>query len=119
VIVNVSSVHEVIPWRGFSHYCASKAGLKLFAQSIAYELAPHGIRVVAIGPGAVATPINEEVLKNPEERRKVEEQIPSGRIASAEEVASAIAWLAGPEADYVVGSTLFLDGGMLLYPKFV
>jgi glucose 1-dehydrogenase len=119
VIVNVSSVHEVIPWRNFSHYCASKGGLKLFAQSIAYELAPHGIRVVTIGPGAIATPINEEMLKDPEERRKVECQIPSGRIASAAEVAAAIAWLAGPEADYVVGSTLFLDGGMLLYPNFV
>lgn len=119
VIVNVSSVHEVIPWRGFSHYCASKGGLKLFAQSIAYELAPHGIRVVAIAPGAIATPINEEMLNDPEERGKVEGQIPWGRIASADEVASAIAWLAGPEADYVVGSTLFLDGGMLLYPNFV
>jgi glucose 1-dehydrogenase len=119
VIVNVSSVHEAIPWRNFSHYCASKAGLKLFAQSIAYELAPHGIRVVAIGPGAIATPINEEMLNDPDERRKVEGQVPWGRIGSAAEVAGAIAWLASPEADYVVGSTLFLDGGMLLYPNFV
>jgi glucose 1-dehydrogenase len=119
VIVNVSSVHEVIPWRNFSHYCASKGGLKLFAQSIAYELAPRGIRVAAVAPGAVATPINAEMLEDPDERRKVEGQIPSGRIASAEEVAAAIAWLVGPEADYVVGSTLFVDGGMLLYPNFV
>jgi glucose 1-dehydrogenase len=119
VIVNVSSVHEVIPWRNFSHYCASKSGLKLFGQSIAYELAPHGIRVVGIAPGAVATPINAEMLEDPEERRKVEAEIPWGRIGSSEEVAAAIAWLVGSEADYVVGSTLFLDGGMLLYPNFV
>lgn len=119
VIVNVSSVHEVIPWRNFSHYCASKGGLRLFGQSIAHELAPHAIRVVGIGPGAIATPINEEMLADPEERQKVESQIPWGRIGSAEEVAAAIAWLAGPEADYVVGSTLFPDGGMLLYPNFV
>jgi glucose 1-dehydrogenase len=119
VIVNVSSVHEVIPWRNFSHYCASKGGLKLFGQSIAYELAQHGIRVVGVAPGAVATPINREMLEDPEERSKVEAQIPWGRICSAEEVAAAIAWLTGPEADYVVGSSLFVDGGMLLYPNFV
>jgi glucose 1-dehydrogenase len=119
VIVNVSSVHEVIPWRNFSHYCASKAGLKLFGQSIAHELAGHGIRVVGVAPGAIATPINEEMLADPGERRKIESEIPWGRIGSAEEVARAIAWLVGAEADYVVGSTLFLDGGMLLYPHFV
>jgi glucose 1-dehydrogenase len=119
VIVNVSSVHEIIPWRNFSHYCASKGGLKLFGQSIAYELAPHGIRVVGIAPGAIATPINAEMLEDPDERRKVEGEIPWGRIGSVEEVAAAIAWLVGPEAEYVVGSTLFLDGGMLLYPNFV
>jgi glucose 1-dehydrogenase len=119
VIVNVSSVHEVIPWRNFSHYCASKAGLKLFGQSIAHELAGHGIRVVGVAPGAIATPINEETLADHDERRKIESEIPWGRIGSAEEVASAIAWLVGTEADYVVGSTLFLDGGMLLYPHFV
>lgn len=119
VIVNVSSVHEVIPWRNFSHYCASKGGLKLFGQSIAYELAPHGIRVVGIAPGAIATPINAEMLENPKEREKVESEIPWGRVGSADEVAGAIAWLAGSDAEYVVGSTLFLDGGMLLYPNFV
>jgi glucose 1-dehydrogenase len=119
VIVNVSSVHELIPWREFSHYCASKAGLKLFGQTIAYELAPHKIRVVNIGPGAIVTPINEEMLQDPEKRREVEEQIPWGRVGKADEVAGAIAWLAGPEAEYVTGVTLFVDGGMTLYPKFV
>ncbi|MFL5819818.1 MAG: glucose 1-dehydrogenase [Solirubrobacteraceae bacterium] len=119
VIVNVSSVHELIPWREFSHYCASKGGMKLFGQSIAYELAPHKIRVVSIGPGAIITPINEEMLEDPDQRREVEEQIPWGRLGRAEEVAAAIAWISGPEAEYITGVTLFVDGGMTLYPKFV
>jgi glucose 1-dehydrogenase len=119
VIVNVSSVHEVIPWPKFSHYCASKGGMKLFGQSIARELAPHRIRVVMIGPGAIATPINRELLADPEKRREVEDEIPWGRMGEPEEIAGAIAWLAGPEAEYVTGTTVFVDGGMLLYPNFV
>lgn len=119
VIVNVSSVHEVIPWREFSHYCASKGGMKLFGQSIARELAPHGIRVVQIAPGAIATPINKDILEDPDKRREMEEQIPWGRMGKPEEIGGAIAWLASDQAEYVVGSTLFVDGGMTLYPKFV
>jgi glucose 1-dehydrogenase len=119
VIVNVSSVHEVIPWPRFSHYCASKGGMKLFGQTIARELAPHGIRVVMVAPGAILTPINEELLENAEKRKQVEEEIPWGRMGRPEEIAAAIAWLAGPEAEYVTGSTLFVDGGMTLYPRFV
>jgi glucose 1-dehydrogenase len=119
VIVNVSSVHELIPWPEFGHYCASKGGMKLFGQTIARELAPRGIRVVSVGPGAILTPINEELIEDPEKRREVEEEIPWGRLGSPEEVARAIAWLAGPEAEYVTGATLFVDGGMTLYPKFV
>jgi glucose 1-dehydrogenase len=119
VIVNVSSVHEVIPWPRFSHYCASKAGMKLFAQTIARELAPHGIRVVMVAPGAILTPINADLIENPEKRKQVEAEIPWGRIGRPEEVAAAIAWLAGPEAEYVTGTTLFVDGGMTLYPGFV
>jgi glucose 1-dehydrogenase len=118
-IVNVSSVHEVIPWPKFSHYCASKGGLKLFSQSIARELAPHRIRVALVAPGAVLTPINQDLIDHPEMRSEVEEQIPWGRFGEPEEIAAAIAWLAGPEADYVVGATLFVDGGMTLYPKSV
>ena len=119
VIVNVSSVHEVIPWLRFSHYCASKGGLKLFGQTIARELAPRGIRVVMVAPGAIATPINRELIEDPEKRREQEEQIPWGRLGTPEEVAGAIAWLASGEAEYVTGTTLFVDGGMTLYPKFV
>jgi len=119
VIINVSSVHELIPWPMFSHYCASKGGLKLFAQTIARELAPRGIRVVNIAPGAILTPINEELADDPGKRRAIEAEIPMGRLGQPEEVAAAIAWVAGPEAQYVTGSTLFVDGGMSLYPNFV
>jgi glucose 1-dehydrogenase len=118
-IVNVSSVHEVIPWPSFSHYCASKGGLKLFGQTIARELAPRGIRVAMVAPGAILTPINRELIEDPEKRREQEEQIPWGRLGEPEEIAAAIAWLAGPEAEYVTGTTLFVDGGMTLYPKFI
>ena len=110
IVVN-TSVHEVIPWMRFSHYAASKGGLKLFAQSIAKELAPRGIRVCSVAPGSTRTPINkgfnEEVSRD---------EIPLGRWADAEEIAHAIAWLASDQAAYVVGTTLFVDGGMTLYP---
>jgi glucose 1-dehydrogenase len=119
VIVNVSSVHEVIPWPSFSHYCASKGGMKLFGQTIARELAPHGIRVVMVAPGAILTPINKELVEDADKRREVEQEIPWGRLGHPEEIAAAIAWLAGPEAEYVTGATLFVDGGMTLYPRFV
>lgn len=118
-VVNVSSVHEVIPWPGFSHYCASKGGLKLFAQTIAKELAPRGIRVALVAPGAILTPVNRELIEDPDKRSEQEEQIPLGRLGEPAEIAAAIAWLAGPEAEYVVGSTLFVDGGMTLFPRFV
>jgi glucose 1-dehydrogenase len=119
VMVNVSSVHEVIPWPRFSHYCASKGGMKLFAQTIARELAPHGIRVVMVAPGAILTPLNTELIEKPEKRQQVEDEIPWGRMGRPEEIAAAIAWLAGPEAEYVTGTTVFVDGGMTLYPGFV
>jgi glucose 1-dehydrogenase len=119
VIVNMSSVHEQIPWRNFSHYCASKGGMKLFGQTIAHELAPRGIRVVMVAPGAILTPINQQLIEDPERRREQEEQIPLGRLGQPEEIAAAVAWLAGPDAEYVTGTTLFVDGGMTLYPKFI
>jgi glucose 1-dehydrogenase len=119
VIVNVSSVHETIPWPSFAHYCASKGGMKLFAETIARELAPSGIRVVNVAPGAILTPINQELIDDPKKRAAVEEEIPLGRTGKPEEIAAAIAWVAGPEAEYVVGTTIFVDGGMTLYPKFV
>ena len=118
-IVNMSSVHEVIPWEKFGHYCASKGGMKLWAGTIAKELAPHGIRVVNVGPGAILTPINKALIENPEEREKVESEIPLGRLGNPEEIAAAVSWLASAEADYVTGTTLFVDGAMTQYPGFV
>jgi glucose 1-dehydrogenase len=110
IVVN-SSVHEVMPWMRFSHYAASKGGLKLFVQSIAKELAPRGIRVCSVAPGAIDTPINAGV-----DQTTTRDQIPWGRWGEPIEIARAIAWLASDQAEYVVGTTLFVDGGMTLYP---
>jgi len=118
-IVNISSVHERIAWERFSHYCASKGGMMLFTQSIAKELAPLGIRVVSVGPGAIDTPINKSVLEDPQESAKVLGEVPLGRWGHVGDVAHAVAWLASDEASYVTGATLFVDGGMTLYPRFV
>jgi glucose 1-dehydrogenase len=119
VLLFMSSVHEQIPWIGFSHYCASKGGMKLLMQSIARELAPHGIRCVNVAPGAIATEINREVLDDPQESNAVLDEIPYARWGEPGDVARAVAWLASAQADYVVGTTLFVDGGMTLYPNFV
>jgi glucose 1-dehydrogenase len=110
IVVN-TSVHEVMPWMRFSHYAASKGGLKLFVQSIAKELAPRGIRVCSVAPGAINTPINAGV-----DQTTTRDEIPWGRWGEPIEIARAIAWLASDKAEYVVGTTLFVDGGMTLYP---
>ncbi|MGB8962670.1 MAG: glucose 1-dehydrogenase [Pseudonocardiaceae bacterium] len=119
VIVNMSSVHEFIPWPGFAPYCASKGGVKLLMETAARELAPKNIRVVNIAPGAIVTPINKFVLDDPEAKHAVEEEIPIGRMGMPEEIAAAVAWAASGEASYVTGTTIVVDGGMSLYPKFV
>lgn len=119
VVVNMSSVHEYIPWPGFAHYCASKAGLKLFTQTVAKELAPKKVRVVSIAPGAIATPINNFVLRDPGALAKVVGEIPQGRMGEPEEIAAAVAWVASEQAAYVTGTTLVVDGGISLYPNFV
>jgi len=119
VIVNMSSVHEFIPWPGFAHYCASKGGMKLLMQTAARELAPSGVRVLNIAPGAIATPINASVLDDPEAKHAVEEEIPLGRFGRPEEIAAAVAWAASNEAGYATGTTLIIDGGMSTYPRFV
>ena len=118
VIVNMSSVHEFIPWPGFAHYCASKGGMKLLMQTAARELAPK-IRLLNIAPGAIVTPINRFVLDDPEAEHAVVEEIPLARIGKPEEIAAAVAWAASAQSDYVTGTTIVVDGGMSLYPKFV
>ena len=119
VIVNMSSVHEFIPWPGFAHYCASKGGMKLLMQTVARELAPIGVRCVNVAPGAIATPINRDVLGDAAAKQRVEEEIPLGHFGTAENIAAAVAWVASDEAVYVTGTTLVVDGGMSTYPKFI
>ncbi|MBQ3106408.1 MAG: glucose 1-dehydrogenase [Eggerthellaceae bacterium] len=118
VIINLSSVHEVIPWPTFAHYAASKGGVMLFSQTIALEYAHKGIRVNCIAPGAIETPINAEKFADPAQRARTEEMIPLNRIGTVEDVSAVAAWLASDEAKYVTGHSLFVDGGMSLYPSF-
>jgi len=119
VIVNMSSVHEFIPWPGFAHYCASKGGMKLLTQTVSREWAAAGVRVVGVAPGAIATPINNFVLDDSAARHAVEEEIPLGRFGKPEEIAAAVAWVVSDQASYVTGTTLIVDGGMSTYPKFI
>ena len=118
-IVNMSSVHEFIPWPGFAHYCASKGGMKLLMETAARELAPKKVRVLNVAPGAIVTPINTFVLDDPEAKHAVESEIPLGRMGQPEEIAATVAWAASDEAGYLTGTTIVVDGGMSLYPKFV
>lgn len=118
VILNISSVHEQIPWPTFAHYTASKFGVKGFTQAIAMEYASQNIRVNSIGPGAIETPINADKFEDEEKRAETKAMIPMKRIGDPEEVAAAAAWLISKEASYVTGVTLFVDGGMTLYPAF-
>jgi glucose 1-dehydrogenase len=117
-IICMSSVHEVIPWAGHVNYAASKGGVLLMMKSLAQEVAPDRIRVNSIAPGAIRTPINEEAWKTEDALGKLLKLIPYGRIGEAEDVAKAAVWLASDESDYVTGTTLFVDGGMTLYPGF-
>lgn len=117
-VINMSSVHEMIPWPLFVHYAASKGGIKLMTQTLALEYAPKGIRINNIGPGAINTPINAEKFADPAKRADVESMVPMGYIGKPEEIAAVAAWLASSQASYVTGITLFADGGMTLYPDF-
>jgi len=117
-IVCMSSVHERIPWAGHVNYAASKGGLKLFMESLAQEVSQLGIRVNSIAPGAIRTPLNRPAWEAPDALQKLLTLIPYGRIGEPEDIAAAAVWLASDESDYVVGTTLFVDGGMSLYPEF-
>ncbi|MCE7060532.1 SDR family oxidoreductase [Dyadobacter sp. CY343] len=117
-IVLMSSVHDIIPWAGHVNYAASKGGIMMFMKSIAQELAPHKIRVNSVSPGAIKTPINKEVWSDPDKYEGLMNLIPYKRIGTPQDVAKAVAWLSSDDSDYVNGETLYIDGGMTLYPEF-
>jgi glucose 1-dehydrogenase len=117
-IICMSSVHEVIPWAGHANYAASKGGVMLLMKSLAQEVAPHRIRVNSLGPGAIKTPINRSAWETPEAEARLLELIPYQRVGETGDIGRAAVWLASDESDYVTGITLFVDGGMTLYPGF-
>ncbi len=117
-IVCISSVHEVIPWAGHVNYAASKGGVMLMMKSIAQEVAPYRIRVNSVSPGAVRTPINTAAWATPEAYAELMKLVPYNRIGEVEDIGRAVVWLASDEADYITGASIFVDGGMTLYPGF-
>jgi len=117
-IICMSSVHEVIPWAGHANYAASKGGIMLMMKSLAQELAPHRIRVNSIAPGAIRTLINTSAWSTEKAYDQLMTLVPYKRIGEPEDIARAVVWLASDDSDYVVGTTLFVDGGMTLYPGF-
>lgn len=117
-IICMSSVHEIIPWAGHANYAASKGGIHMLMQSISQEFAPKKIRINAIGPGAIKTPINHDAWATPDAETKLLQLIPYGRVGVTEDIGAAAVWLASDDSDYVNGITLFVDGGMTLFPGF-
>ena len=117
-IICMSSVHEVIPWAGHANYAASKGGVMMLMKTIAQELAPRGIRVNGLAPGATRTPINTAAWSTPEAYDALMRLVPYKRIGEPDDIARAAVWLASDDSDYVNGVTLFVDGGMTLYPEF-
>jgi glucose 1-dehydrogenase len=117
-ILCTSSVHDVIPWAGHANYAASKGGVSMLMKTMAQELGQHGIRVNAISPGAIRTPINTSAWDTPEAERSLLRLIPYGRVGDPIDIGRAAVWLASDESDYVHGATLYVDGGMTLFPEF-
>jgi glucose 1-dehydrogenase len=117
-IICISSVHEVIPWAGHVNYAASKGGVMLMMKSIAQEVAPYRIRVNSICPGAIRTPINRAAWETPQAYQNLLKLIPYKRIGEADDVGRVAVWLASDQADYIHGASIFVDGGMTLYPGF-
>jgi glucose 1-dehydrogenase len=117
-LISMSSVHQQIPWAGHVNYAASKGGIDMLMRSVAQEVAPRKIRVNAIAPGAIRTPINTSAWSTPEAYADLMKLVPYGRIGEPDDIAQAAAWLASDASDYVTGATIFVDGGMTLYPGF-
>jgi len=117
-IICISSVHEVIPWAGHVNYAASKGGIMLMMKSMSQELAPHRIRVNSIAPGAVRTPINTKAWDTPAAYEDLMRLVPYGRIGEVDDIGQAVVWLASDRSDYINGISLYIDGGMTLYPGF-
>jgi glucose 1-dehydrogenase len=117
-IICMSSVHEVIPWGGHANYATSKGGVQMFMKTLAQEYGPQKIRVNAIGPGAIKTPINTSAWNTPEAEQQLLKLIPYNRVGVTPDIARAAVWLASDESDYVTGTTLFVDGAMTCYPGF-
>ncbi len=117
-IIHISSVHEVIPWSGHANYAASKGGINMLMRTVAQETAPYRIRVNSICPGAIKTPINESVWSSEEGLNKLMDLIPYKRIGDVDDIGRVAAWLASDQADYINGTSIFVDGGMTLYPGF-
>jgi glucose 1-dehydrogenase len=118
-IINVSSVHQLIPKPGYLGYSTSKGGMQNLTRTLALEYAGRGVRVNGIGPGATVTPINRAWIDDPDKRRQVEEHIPMRRAGDADEMAGVTAFLASDDAAYITGQTIFVDGGLTLYPSFL
>lgn len=117
-IICMSSVHDRIPWAGHANYSASKGGIDMLMRTLSQEWAPERIRVNSISPGAIKTPINTDAWSTPEAEADLLQLIPYGRVGEVEDVAAAAVWLASDAADYVTGTTLYVDGGMTTYPEF-
>jgi glucose 1-dehydrogenase len=117
-IIFMSSVHQIIPWARHANYAASKGGVQMLMESVAQEVAPRKIRLNAIAPGAIRTPINAPAWETPEALAALMELVPYGRIGEPEDIGRAAVWLASDDSDYVNGTTLIVDGGMTLYPAF-
>jgi len=118
VVLNLTSVHEKVPWSGYSAYTAAKAGLSMMTKTMAQEAAPFGVRVVALAPGAIQTPINRSVWGDPAKLADLLTKIPLNRMGEAEEIARVATFLVSDAASYLTGSTVYVDGGMTDYPDF-
>lgn len=118
VIIQITSVHEFIPWAGYSAYTSAKAALSMFTKTVAQEVATQGVRVLAIAPGAIRTPINADVWANPDSLHDLDQKIAMNRLGEPDEIGRVVAFLASDLASYITGTTLAVDGGMLIYPDF-